>query len=93
MKHARRQARLYLNHVVYQMVKSQMIKEPMYQAARFVYIVYIDNYVWKVEVAREVINQIQTCASWTCTVSFSKDFFSQGAVNKVFLSLFHWFLY
>ena len=44
MKHARRQARLYLNHVVYQMVKSQMIKEPMYQAARFV---YIDNYVWK----------------------------------------------
>ena len=48
MKHARRQARLYLNHVVYQMVKSQMIKEPMYQAARFVYLclpVYIDNYV------------------------------------------------
>ena len=44
MKHARRQARLYLNHVVYQMVKSQMIKETMYRAALSV---CDDNYVWK----------------------------------------------
>ena len=44
MKRARHQARPYLNHVVYQMVKSQMIKETMYQAARSV---YDDNYVWK----------------------------------------------
>ena len=27
------------------------------------------------------------------TGTFSKDFFSQGAVNKVFLGLFHLFLY
>ena len=28
-----------------------------------------------------------------CTGSFSKDVFSQGAVNWVFLGLFHYFLY
>ena len=44
MNSARHQARLYLHHVVYQMVTSQMIKETMYQTERSV---YDNNHVWK----------------------------------------------